>query len=101
MTMSEGFLKNFDLVLIITEDPSNLIRGYSILGREFRIKNTNPVEDEVLSLDGAKFAAAGYLIDTHEYLRVVPEASKQEYRGPFVMIPTWAARVSFKPKSLS
>lgn len=102
MTFSEGFRSRFDLTLIITADPSTEVRGFSILGREFRLNRVHtPVEDECVTLDGVRFKDRGYLIDQQEWFRVVPEASRSDYRERYVFIPEWAAKVSFRPKSMT
>lgn len=99
--ISDDFFKKFDFTLIIVQDPSIIVRGYSILGREFRLAHPSVVKDECRTLDGAVFMDEGYLIDRQEYLKVVPEASPSEYRDRYVFIPKWAGRVSFRPKSIS
>jgi len=99
--LSDSFMRKFDIVILITEDPSAVVRGYSIIGREFRTSQPVAVKDECITLDGVKFVDSGYLIERREYLRVVPEASPSEYREPFVMIPSWAGKVSFRPKALA
>ncbi len=99
--ISKDFFNRFDLTLIIVHDPSLIVRGYSILGREFRLRHHEAIIDECKTIDGVVFKDEGYLIDRHDYLKVVPEAMPSEYKERYVFIPKWAAKISFRPKSLS
>lgn len=84
--------------IIITEDPGGNTRGYSLLGREFRLKYPHAVTSEAVYADGTKVHADYYIIDLQEYVRVVPEArNSNDNFTKEISIPTMYAQMSFKP----
>jgi hypothetical protein len=81
--------------IIITSDPQVMVRGYSLLGREFFLKG-NLETREALTIDGFKIVDKYFPIDKKEYLRVVPEAP--DYSSDTILIPQYMARLSFRPR---
>ena len=92
-------ITNFIPTIIIVDDSNFHVRGYSILGREFRLKEFEPRLDECKHLDGLVFKDKYFVVDRQEYLRVVPEAMKSELSAD-VYIPVYVAKRSFRPKYL-
>jgi hypothetical protein len=93
-------LKNFTPTIIITSDPHEIERGYSLQGREFRLSKQVPVKDQGITLDNRKMDAEYWVISKSEYMRVCPEARSQDFDSDFIYIPTWAAKFSFRPSYL-
>lgn len=91
-------LSSFDITIIITQELHARERGYSLVGREFVIKDKTPREDEAIHLDGKRVKDHYWVVSKEEYLRVVPEAGNVDVEE--VYIPTFVARVSFRPKRL-
>lgn len=85
--------------IIIIMDPQSEIRGYSLLGKEFFLKDgPQPAERKVITLDGVEFVEVHYIISRNEYLRVVPQAVKYHEIEPEVCIPVYFAQRSFRPE---
>lgn len=94
------FDKNSPFVptIVIVEDMQAHLRGYSLLGREFLLKYPTPVEDDGITLDGAKIKDKYWVISKQEYLRVVPEC--RDFDGDEMYIPLFVAKFTFRPKYL-
>lgn len=84
--------------VIIRHDPFANERGYSLVGREFKLKFKEPVRDEALTLDNAKVVDLYYVIDLVEYTKIVPESAKENFINDTIYIPTFAASKSFRPE---
>jgi hypothetical protein len=91
---------NFVDTIIIKSDPFSVERGYSILGREFKLKFRDPIQDAALTLDKAEIVDWYYVVDLKEYVRVVPESRNDTFISETVYIPTFAAMKSLKPEYL-
>ena len=85
-------------IIIVKEVHAN-IRGYSLLGKEFKLKEDTPRKDSGTTLDGYQMPGEYWVVSKEEYLRVVPEAAK--IRGHLesneILIPTFVARLNFRP----
>ena len=90
-------MKNFIPTIIIVSEVHALERGYPLIGREFVLKEPIPREDIAITLDNAKIQDKYWVVDINEYIRVVPEASKDNFSSNEIYIPTWVAKVSFRP----
>jgi hypothetical protein len=97
--MTYANVASFISTIIIVDDSHAHIRGYSILGREFKLKEQEPRLDEGRHLDGKVFKDKFFVVDRAEYLRVVPEAMRSELSAE-VYIPIYVAKRSFRPKYL-
>ncbi len=89
----------FKVTITIIDDPHET-RGYSLLDREFFLKDGYPdaIEAEAEWLDGTKFKEKYYVVDLKEYMRVVPEARGDNTKWTEnVMIPMQLCHRSFKP----
>ena len=86
--------------VVIDVDPQCEIRGYSLVGREFVLKEPNPRFDECRHSDGVILKETFYVVAVEEFLRVVPEASRSDHPGREVYIPVYVARRSFRPRYL-
>lgn len=84
--------------IIIVEELHAEIRGYPLFGREFVLKEPMPRDDVAITLEGCRIKDKYWVIAKSEYLRVVPEAS--DFDSDEVYIPTFVARVSFRPRYL-
>ncbi len=87
------------ITIAIIDDP-HPTRGYSLVDREFFLKDGYPdaIEAEATWLDGTNFKEKYYVIDLKEYMRVVPEAAKESHRWTDdVLIPQHLCHKSFKP----
>lgn len=82
--------------IVIVEDMQAHLRGYSLLGREFFLKEPVPREDIAITLDGAQVKDKFWVVSKSEYLRVVPEV--KDFDGDEMYIPLFVARFTFKPK---
>jgi hypothetical protein len=91
-------LNNLAPTIIIIAEVHGHLRGYSLIGREFYLKEREPRFDEAEHLDGVKLKDMYYVVDRSEYLRVVPEASKADFKTPEVYIPVYVAKRSFRAK---
>ena len=86
--------------IVVTEDPLEDQRGYSIRGRELFLMEPEPRQTDSEGLDGVVLKDWYYVVSSAEYYRVVPEAA---LHGRFfdktgvVLIPTFAAKKSFRP----
>lgn len=63
----------------IAADPHARWRGFSILDREFRALGYNPVEKEMVALDGKKQVGMFWLVHEREFYRVCPEMLKIQH----------------------
>jgi len=81
--------------IIIMEDMQAHLRGYSLLSREFVLKEPVPREDTAITLDGASVTDKYWVISKSEYLRVVPEAG--DFNSDEILIPLFVAKFSFRP----
>jgi hypothetical protein len=86
--------------IIIAVSIHDDIRGYSLTGREFFLKEPHPRKTVASTLDGVTLEEKFWVIDLNEYLRVVPEAQKERFTSDEILIPVYVARVSFRPKYL-
>ena len=87
------------ITITIIDDP-HTNRGYSLVDREFFLKDGYPdsIEAEATWLDGTKFKEKYYVVDLKEYMRVVPEARNENCRWTDdVLIPQHLCHKSFKP----
>lgn len=102
LTPSKPYQNRAELVptVIISVDPQAEVRGYSLAGREFILKEPNPRLDECLHSDGVTLKDSYFVVDRKEFLRVVPEASRTEHPNSEVYIPVYVARRSFRPRYL-
>lgn len=82
--------------VIIVADPHAPARGYSLLGREFFLKEPNLREDDAKMIDGVVMRDKFWVVSLEEYIRVVPEAANKDFAKD-VYIPWYAGKVSFKP----
>lgn len=83
--------------IIIVEELNEEIRGYPLKGREFVLKEPSTRRDEAILLDGTKILDEYWVVSKEEYMRVVPEAGGADFDGDVVYIPTFVARLSFRP----
>lgn len=83
--------------IIIMEDPQAHLRGYSLVGREFFLKEPAPRRTKAKMLDEVEITDEFYVLRIAEYLRVVPEAQRQNFPTEEILIPTFVARCSFRP----
>ena len=94
MAKASPFIKT----IIIQQDPHDHLRSYSLLGREFILKESEPRTDEGITLDGHLFLDQYWVVSVAEYVRVVPEATNQDLLNSNVIyIPVYVARPSFRP----
>jgi hypothetical protein len=91
-------LDSLEHTIVITSDTSDTIRGYSLMGREFRIKNPIPETRQVKSLDGIMVEDEFWVVDVNEYVNVVPESSNDKFDGDEVLIPKIFGRYSVRSK---
>lgn len=91
-------LESLEHTIVITSDTSDTIRGYSLLGREFRVKNPIPERRQVKSLDGILVEDEFWVVDVSEYVNVVPEASHNKFDDDEVLIPKVFGRYSVRSK---
>lgn len=91
----------FRVTVTIIEDPAYPeVRNYSLVDREFFLKDGYPeaIEAEATWLDGTKFKEKYYVIDLKEYMRVVPEARNENHNWTNdVLLPLHLCHKSFKP----
>lgn len=86
--------------ITIIEDPF-LDRGYSLVDREFRLKFSEPIETEAEWLDGTVLKEKYYVVELKEYMRVVPEAARENHKWTqHVLFPIHLCHRSFKPSYL-
>lgn len=88
--------KIISTIIIIVELNAEM-RGYSLKGKEFRLKYPNPIKTEVETLDGCKLVDNFWVISKKEYMRVVPEAKDKDFDTDEIFIPTYVAKQSFRP----
>lgn len=81
--------------IVIIEDMQAHLRGYSLLGREFVLKEPVPREDIAITLDGLQIKDKFWVVSKPEYLRVVPEAV--DFDGDEMLLPLFVARFTFRP----
>lgn len=86
--------------IIITVELHTEQRGYTLVGREFYLKEPMPRKDVAEHLDGVEIPGEYYVISKKEFMRVVPEARKYDIDSDEVLIPTFAAKPSFRPRYL-
>ena len=92
-----GNMKNLVPTIIIIQELHAEIRGYGLIGREFVLAEHAPRKDKCKTLDGAEITDDYWVIAKCEFMRVVPEAQKYDFDSDFVYIPTFVARMSFRP----
>lgn len=83
-------------IIIITELHAEM-RGYSMRGREFVLKEPKPRKDEAVTLDGATMPGDYWVVSKEEFMRVVPEAAREDFSSDEIYIPTFVAKLSFRP----
>lgn len=83
--------------IIIVKEIQTEIRGYSLLGREFELKDPKPRKVCVITLDGKKIEDEHWVISKNEFMRVVPEANNLDYNAKEIYIPIYVAKLSFRP----
>lgn len=83
--------------IIITQELHTEYRGYTLQGREFVLKFPQPRKDEGIFLDGVSVMDEYWVVSKEEYMRVVPEARGRDFDSEEVYIPTFVARMSFRP----
>ena len=86
--------------IVIVEELNAELRGYPLLGREFTLMEPAPRKDEAILLDGTKVMDEYWVVSKEEYMRVVPEAGGCDFDGDAIYIPTFVARLSFRPSYL-
>lgn len=91
----------FISTIIITEELHTDIRGYSLIGREFILKEPEPREDFAITLEGCRIKDKYWVISKAEYMRVVSEARTIDFDSEEVYIPLFVARKSFRPSYLN
>jgi hypothetical protein len=86
--------------IVIVADPQADIRGFSLLGKEFYLKQFDTRRDEALTMDGLKIEDEYYVVTSDEFLRVAPEAARLPSltRTGEVYLPIYVAKRSFRPK---
>ena len=84
--------------IIIVADPHDIMRGYSLLGREFILKEPTPRHDEAITLEGYRYLDNYWVVSKEEYMRVVPEATYEDFDSDEMYIPVYVARPSFRPR---
>jgi len=87
------FISTIIIIVELHED----IRGYSLLGREFILKEPQPRDDVAITLEGARIKDKYWVISKAEYMRVVPEANR-DFDSNEVYIPLFVAKKSFRPR---
>lgn len=87
-------LSKYDLTIIVSEELHAEIRGYGLKHKEFRLKYAEPQKREATTLDGCVMEDSYYVVDISEYERVTGKTLS----GSEVLVPTWAAKISFRPK---
>ena len=84
--------------IIISQELHAEFRGYSLIGREFLLKEAEPRLDEAITLDGQKVVDKYWVVTKEEFMRKVPEAARLvDFDSDEVLIPTFVAQRSFKP----
>jgi len=86
--------------IVVIADPQADTRGYSILNREFILKEPKPSRREAIMTDGHKLVDEFYVISKAEYMRVIPQARDRDFSSDVVLIPVAVARLSFRPSYL-
>lgn len=84
--------------IIIAVEIQEEYRGYPLQGREFLLKYPTPVHTQVITLDGKEVEGEYWVVSIEEYLRVVPEARDSRFGSDDVFIPTFVAKLSFRPE---
>lgn len=84
--------------IIIVVDPQASTRGFSMEGREFRLKRSEPIKGVAITTDGARCEGEYWVVSKDEYMRVVPEERNLDYKSDEIYIPTFLARYSFRPE---
>lgn len=97
MNFDANFLSKYDLTIIICEELHDDLRGYKIKNKEFRLKYPHPQKRQAITLDGCIAEDSYYIVGADEYVRV----TGKNINDNEVLIPLWAARVSFRPKYLN
>jgi hypothetical protein len=97
MKFDKNFLSQYDLTIIVTEELHAEIRGYALKNREFKLKHPDPQKRQAETLDGCIVEDDYYVVSAAEYERV----TGKNLKGEDVLIPTWAGKVSFRPKYLN
>jgi len=87
---------HFIPTIIIVDDAQAHLRGYSLLGREFVLKEPVTREDLAYTLDGSMLKEKYWVVSKKEYMRVVPEA-QNDFDSDEIYIPWFVAQFSFIP----
>jgi hypothetical protein len=88
---------HFIPTVIIIRELHAEIRGYSLLGREFVLKEPLARKEKAITLDGEEVIDDFWIVTKEEYIHVCPEAQYQKLEGDIVLIPTFIAQPSFRP----
>ena len=88
---------HFVPTIIIVEDSQSHLRGYSLLGREFVLKEPTTRDDFAYTLDGATVKEKYWVVTKKEYMRIVPEANNTDFNSDEIYIPWFVAKISFIP----
>lgn len=96
--MNDMTLGSLEHTIVVISDTSDTVRGYSLMGREFRVTNPIPERRQVKSLDGVLVEDEFWVVDVNEYVNVVPEAQKEKFDGDEVLIPKVFGRYSVRSK---
>lgn len=84
--------------VIIIRELHDDIRGYPLLGREFILKEPLPTKQKAITLDKEEVIDNFYVVSKEEYMHVCPEARYKDLEGDVVLIPTFIAQASFRPR---
>lgn len=84
--------------IIIIRELHAEIRGYPLLGREFILKERLPSKQKAITLDKDEVVDTFWIVSKEEYMHVCPEAQNQDLPGDVVLIPTFIAQASFRPR---
>ena len=88
---------HFIPTIIIVDDAQAYLRGYSLLGREFVLKEPVTRDDVAVTLDGSLLKEKYWVVSKKEYMRAVPEANNNDFDSDEIYIPWFVAKMSFIP----
>jgi len=88
---------HFIPTIIIVDDAQAHLRGYSLLGREFVLKEPVTRDDVAYTLDGSMLQEKYWVVSKKEYMRIVPEARSTDFDSEEIYIPWFVAQFSFVP----
>jgi hypothetical protein len=91
---------SFIRTIIIVQELHAEFRGYTLKGREFVLKYPTPRKDEGITIDGGRLLDDYWVVSKEEFMRVVPEARNRDFDSEEIYIPTFVARISFRPAYL-